>query len=214
MVHAAPAVEAACRLCTLRWSRVQVLLKRGGEWEHVDASVSILSGGNADEKKFRAMAAKKGMKKCPSCRMWVDKNKGCDAMVCFLTMTCLKLRRFCMLLCLSIACPQKPKHFARLQTSLLRRALAGVRVWMHILLEMWRGCEQEWRMLMFAKSGPSQRQGQECRHRGISTFPKSGLHVRKESDNFFSIGADAGTSPRAKSLQGGPLARIFDLPGD
>jgi hypothetical protein len=28
------------------------------------------------------MAAKKGMKKCPSCKMWVDKNQGCDAMVC------------------------------------------------------------------------------------------------------------------------------------
>ena len=35
-----------------------------------------------DEKKFRQIAAKKGMKKCPSCKMWVDKNKGCNAMVC------------------------------------------------------------------------------------------------------------------------------------
>jgi hypothetical protein len=28
------------------------------------------------------MAAKKGMKKCPQCKMWVDKKSGCDAMVC------------------------------------------------------------------------------------------------------------------------------------
>ena len=35
-----------------------------------------------DERKFRVMAAKKGMKKCPSCKMWVDKSAGCDAMVC------------------------------------------------------------------------------------------------------------------------------------
>ena len=61
---------------------LQSIVSRLVECSCVARYVMVTERDLADEKKFRAMAAKKGMKKCPSCKMWVDKNKGCNAIVC------------------------------------------------------------------------------------------------------------------------------------